>query len=97
MVTGQLAGQIAVWTYRGLVNSRTGQVADWTTELAVSHAAKRTKSKHAVAGGIRELSSNPRDNDVTHDVSGCVHGGHVRSYFVFNFNFNDVDLRAPKS
>jgi len=32
-------------------------VADWTTR-GLADAAKRTKTKHAVAGGIRELSSN---------------------------------------
>ena len=31
---------------RGLVNSRTGQVADWTTR-GLADAAKRTKTKHA--------------------------------------------------
>ena len=72
------------WTTRGyanswIANSRTGYLADWSTrgldksrtgQLAVSHAAKRTKTKHAksmVASAscpVRESSSprvgNPR-------------------------------------
>ena len=51
------------WSTRGLDNSRTSQLADWTTR-GLADAAKRTKTKHAkspVASAscpVRELSSN---------------------------------------
>ena len=44
------------WTTRGYANSRTEHLADWTTR-GLADAAKRTKTEHAVAGGIREMSS----------------------------------------